>query len=500
VSIPPFRSATSLVADIRAGRLSAVEAARAAIDLIETLNPKVHAVVTTCVDEALAAAQRADQLAREGRFLGRLHGVPILVKDLFDFRAGLRNTFGCRAMADFIPDFTVEHVARLEAAGATLLGKTNTPEFGHKGVTDNLLFGPTCCPFDLRRNAGGSSGGSAAAVAVGMVPLAQGSDAGGSIRIPAAWSGVVGFKPTFGRIPLTRGSNAFGLTSPFVHVGPLTRTIADAALMAQVMAGPHADDPFCIPDDGMNLLEALKADAADLRVAYSRDLGVFAVEPEVAQVVEQSVAALADDGQPVEQLNLVLPISQDELAQLWLRQIGVLYLELFDTIAQQGPDLLTQFRDDIPEPIHAMVEQARRFSALDVRHDEALRTMLWRSIQQAFDPYDIVLTPTVGALPVLNSSDGRTMGPEMVCGRPVERCIGWCLTHPFNFTGHPAASVPAGLSSGGLPVGMQVIGRRFADEQVITMCRKIEQVRPWMDDLEAAVARLAGPLDPSRRT
>ncbi len=220
----------------------------ASIERIERLNPAVNAVVTTTFDLALEAAERADKLASAGNWLGPLHGVPILIKDLYDFRSGIRNTFGCPAMVDFVPDQTVAYIDRLEDAGAIILGKTNTPEFGHKGTTDNRLFGPTRCPFDLSRNAGGSSGGSAAAVAVGMVPLAQGSDAGGSIRIPAAWCGVVGFKPSYGRVPNTGAPNAFFSHTPFVHAGPLARTVRDAALMAQVMSGPHADDPFSLPD------------------------------------------------------------------------------------------------------------------------------------------------------------------------------------------------------------------------------------------------------------
>ncbi|MEX2317559.1 MAG: amidase [Pirellulales bacterium] len=489
--------ATELAQAVRERRLSASEAVRAAIDRIERFNPLVNAVVTTMFDEALAAAKEADRRAAAD-WIGPLHGVPILSKDLFDFKAGVRNTFGCPAMRDFVPDFTMAHVGRLEAAGAIILGKTNTPEFGHKGVTDNRLFGPTRCPFDLNLNAGGSSGGSAAAVAVGMTPIAQGSDAGGSIRIPAAWCGVVGFKPTFGRVPNTGAANAFGLTTPFVHAGPLARTVRDAALMAQIMSGPHADDPFSLPYDGMDLVAAVAtggpvATATEPpapRIAYSRDLGVFAVEPIVAGVVDDCVASLCDSGLAIEEIDVRLPLNQEELAQLWLRQVGVIYMELFDTMAKNGPDLLTDFADDVPPAVHAMIDMARRASASDLRRDDALRSQVWRTIQGVFAEYHGLLTPTVGALPVPNATDGATLGPAVVDGRAVERCIGWCLTHPFNFTGHPAASVPAGQTADGLPVGLQVVGRRFDDEQVIRICRRIEIVRPWTAALAAAKARL----------
>jgi amidase/aspartyl-tRNA(Asn)/glutamyl-tRNA(Gln) amidotransferase subunit A len=477
---------------MKARELSACEAVREAIERIERFDPLVNAVVTKTFDEALAAAEHADRCAAAGQWLGPLHGVPILIKDLFDFQAGIRNTFGCRATAEFVPNQTVAYIARLEEAGAIVLGKTNTPEFGHKGTTDNRLFGPTRCPFDLSRNAGGSSGGSAAAVAVGMVPMAQGSDAGGSIRIPAAWCGVVGFKPTFGRVPNTGAPNAFFSHTPFVHAGPLTRTVRDAALMAQVMSGPHGDDPFSLPDDGMDLVAAVENGTDSLRVAYSRDLGVFAVDAAVAARVDDCVDALREAELRIDDVELALPLDQDELSALWCREVGAIYLEMFDGMAHGGLDLLRDFADDIPAEIHAMVEAARRLTVLDLRRDEMARSRLWRSIQQLFADYDVLLSPTLSALPVTNSENGSTLGPATVDGRPVERCIGWCLTHPFNFTGHPAASIPAGLTPQGLPVGLQVVAGRFMDEIVISVCRHVELARPWLPVLEEAVVRMAG--------
>jgi amidase/aspartyl-tRNA(Asn)/glutamyl-tRNA(Gln) amidotransferase subunit A len=261
--------------------------------------------------------------------------------------------------------------------------------------------------------------------------------------------------------------------------------------MAQVMSGPHPDDPFSLPDDGMNLVAAVESDPSHLRIAYSRDLGVFAVEPAVATVVDDCIASLRDAGMAIEEIPLKLPLDQDELAHLWCREVGVMYLEMFDSFATNGIDLLAEFSGDIPEPIHKMVEQARQSSVLDLRHDDSLRTSVWRTLQGVFCDFDVLLTPTVSALSVPNAADGGTLGPATVNGRAVERCIGWCLTHPLNFTGHPAASVPAGQSSAGLPVGLQVVGRRFADEQVISLCGRIEQVRPWFSELDAVAAQLS---------
>jgi amidase/aspartyl-tRNA(Asn)/glutamyl-tRNA(Gln) amidotransferase subunit A len=300
----------------------------------------------------------------------------------------------------------------------------------------------------------------------------------------------VGFKPTFGRVPLNRAPNVFFSHTPFVHAGPLARTVRDVALMAQVMSGPHPDDPLCLPDDGMNLVAALKADAGKLRLAYSRDLGVFAVDPAVARVIDNCVEALRNSGLRIDQVDVTLPLDQEELAALWCREVGLMYLEMFEGMARGGRDLLKDFADDIPTAIHAMVDLARNATALDTRRDETLRSGVWRTVQSIFADHDVLLTPTLSATPVPNGSDGTTLGPAVVNGRPVERCIGWCLTHPFNFTGHPAASVPAGQTPDGLPVGLQVVGGRFRDDHVISVCRWVEQVRPWLAALETATAQL----------
>ena len=486
----PHLDATELARRVRVRDLSVVETVRGAIERIERVNPLINAVVTPIYDEATRRAKAADAALAEGRDVGPLFGVPILIKDLFDFKAGVRNSFGCRATADFVPDETSIHIQRLEAAGAIVIGKTNTPEFGYKGITDNRLFGPTSTPFAPGRNSGGSSGGSAAAVAADIVPLAHGTDAGGSIRIPAAWCGIVGFKPTFGRIPTSRGGNAFAAHTPFIHCGPLARTVRDAALMAQVMFGPADGDPFCLPATGTDLVAAAAGEPTVGRLAYSRKLGVFAVDPEVAKVVDECVERLRQSGVQIDEVEWSLPLDQEELAEVWRCQMGVLHLDMFDSMAKAGADVLRASANDIPEAIHAMVERARGLTALDMKHLDARRTLVWRAVQDLLSRYDGLLTPTLSVLPVENSHDGNTLGPANVCGKAVERCVGWCLTHPFNFTGHPAASVPAGLSSQGLPVGLQIVGPRFGDELVIALCRRVEQVRPWIDTLESVSARL----------
>jgi len=244
-----FLPATELAARICRRDLSPVEVVEAYLGRIKDRNPSINAYTLVPADQAMDAAREAETTMMSGRPLGPLHGVPVAIKDLDDL-AGVPSSMVSLAVQNRVPRTSAAAVERLTRAGAIVLGKTNTPEFGHKGITDNLRFGPTSTPWKLDYNSGGSSGGSAAAVADGMAALAQGTDGGGSVRIPAAFSGVVGFKPSFGRVPSVTRPDGFLWSHPLVHIGPLARTVADAALMTAVMAGPHAGDPLALPDDG----------------------------------------------------------------------------------------------------------------------------------------------------------------------------------------------------------------------------------------------------------
>src|SRR5437667_326618 len=401
-----YMPATEIAARIARRDLSPVEVVDAFLDGIARRNQTVNAYVLVLHEEARRLAREAEKAVVSGATLGPLHGLPIAIKDLFDFKAGVPNTFGCKPFKDWAPTVSATYVARLEEAGAIVLGKTNTPEFGHRGITDNYLFGPTSTPFRIGKNAGGSSGGSAAAVAAGLAPLAQGSDGGGSIRIPAAWCGVYGFKASFGRVAAVARPDAFMLAVPFAHAGPIARSVADAALMLGVMSGPDDRDPYSLPAEGADYAAATRRPVAGMRVAWSPELG--------------------------------------------------------------GSQ-----------------------SALDYRRDDVIRTEVLDALQDVFDECDILVCPTLAGLPVDNATDGNTLGPAEINGHSVDRLLGWCLTYPFNFTGHPAASIPAGLSRDGLPVGLQIAGRRFADETVIAASAAFEQARPWAAAY-GEVGKLAG--------
>lgn len=474
-----FMTATELGRRLRERELTAVEVAEAYLRRIDDLNHETRSFVTVTHDLALAAARRCDEAAAKGTFIGPLHGIPVGIKDLFDLRCGVRNTFGSLPLADFVPSETTPYVSRLESAGAVIVGKTNAPEFGHKGITDNLVCGPTSTPFDLSRNSGGSSGGSAAAVAAGLVPLAQGTDGGGSLRIPAAWCGVFGYKPSFGRVPDPTRPDSAASTNPFISAGPIARTVADAALMLDAMAGPHPRDVFSLPEHRDGWVDT-REDLKGVRIAFSPDLGGFPVEGEIADAVAQAVRAFESLGAQVDEVQLRLPADQFELSALWLRMCGVLYGTMLETVKAWGTDLLDH-ADQLTPAFRDIIMEAQRFTVHDLRRDAMLRTAVQDSLQDVLDDYDYLVAPTLATSPVKNGPKGQTAGPTEVNGVTVDPSIGWCLTYPVNFSGNPAASLPCGLTAAGLPIGMQIVGRRQADSAVLTASAAYESVSPWGD-------------------
>jgi len=473
--------ATEIATRIASRDISPVEVVAALLAAIDERNPALNAFITVLSDDALLEAHEAEQAVMRDAPLGPLHGVPVAIKDLFDFKKGVRNTFGSVPFADFVAPTTSAYVARLQRAGAIVLGKTNVPEFGHKGTTDNLLFGPCSTPFAVGKNAGGSSGGAAAAVSAGLVPLAQGTDGGGSVRIPAALNGVYGLKPSFGRIADQARPNAFVNSTPFVHVGPLTRTVADAALMLDAMAGPDPRDPYSLPTAPQPFSSAVGSSIAGFRIAYVAEMGDFPVEPAVTGVVQEAVMAFEQVGATIETVTLPFTYSQRELCDVWMREIGVLYADSMRNFTQYGfpAAFFDQHQDDFTPDFVRLVELGRSVTALEYKRDDAIRTTVLDPIADLLDRFDLLVLPTLAITSINNATDGLTVGPDRVNGIEVDPRLGWCLTYPINYTGHPAASIPAGLTSDGFPVGMQIIGRRFADDDVLAASAAFEAVRPW---------------------
>jgi len=469
-------SATELARRIRDGSLSPVTVVDALLDRIHERNDRTNAFVTVTDERAREAARDAERAVEDGEPLGPLHGVPVAIKDLTDV-AGVVTTRGSKLFEDAVAEENAVVVDRLLDAGAIVIGKTNSPEFGLGCTTDNRVAGPTGTPFAPDRIAGGSSGGSAAALADRLVPIAQGSDAGGSIRTPASCCGIYGFKPTFGRVPMAGRPNAFGHHSPFVHVGPMARTVEDAALALDVMAGAHPRDPFSLPNEGGGFVDALDGANVDVSVAYSPDLGAYPVDSAVRDVVGEAVVGFEDAGVTVERADPPLDLDNDEILDTYYTFATVLWRTLFDGLAEEyGVDPHGDDRDALAASTVETALEAEDVSTREYKAADRTRTRVYDAMTDLLTEYDLLVTPTLAVPPF---PIGQL--PTVVEGQPIEPRRGWLLTQPFNLTGHPVASVPAGFTDDGLPVGMQVVGRRLADADVLRASAAFERVRPWAD-------------------
>jgi aspartyl-tRNA(Asn)/glutamyl-tRNA(Gln) amidotransferase subunit A len=457
-----WRSARELVDLFRKKKLSPVEVTDAVLARIEQLNPTLNAFCLVASEQARAAAREAEIAVTKGEPLGPLHGVPLSIKDVL-FTRGLTTTGGSRLFADHVPDEDAISVARLKAAGAVVLGKTNTSEFGHKAVTENPLFGVTRNPWNPALTPGGSSGGAAAAVATGMGPLALGSDGGGSIRIPAAFCGVYGFKPSYGRVPHRAGFPGFAHVS---HVGPIARTVRDAALMLDVVAGGDDRDRQSLPDQPGAYVDACDGDVKGLHVAWTPDLGYASVDPRVVEICGDAAAEFESLGCHVE---VVSPGWENPE-------------ELFGTMI--AAQFYAAWSDHLPEAESrldpTLVKFIRRGGAVTARdYIRAVERVdaYWREVHAFLERFDLLLMPTVAVLPF---AAGQAP-PREIRGEPVS-VLGWMpFAFPFNLTGQPAASVPAGWTEDGLPVGLQIVGRRHADATVLAACAALEEARPWSE-------------------
>ena len=458
-----FTSANELAQLIRRRSLSPVEITRTVLERIERLNHQLGAYVMVHAERALGEARAAEQAVMASEPLGPLHGVPISIKDNL-WTTGERTTYGSRLLAEFVAPQDAPSVARLRAAGAVLVGRTNLPEFAWRGSTDNRLFGESRNPWDLTRTPGGSTGGGAAAVAAGLGPLALGSDGAGSIRIPASFCGLVGFKPTFGRVPMYPAAGGNELVA---HVCPLARTVRDVGLMMSAIARHDPRDPFALPDDGVDYRSACDESLArtPLRIAWSADLGFAPVERETREIAETAARAFAEIGVTVDEATPDLGDPSSILKILYGgAQAGAHAARSAEQKAQMDPDLV------------AYAEASAGLSVVEYVRAVGARQAMVDALRRFFERYDLLLTPTL-CLPAFPLG---VVGPTEVAGRKVTH-LGWTLCYPFNYSGQPAVSVPAGWTASGLPVGLQIVGRRLEDALVLRAAATFEALRPWAD-------------------
>ncbi len=453
-----YMPATDLAAAIRAKNVSPMEVVNAALAQIERLNPKLNAFCLVTADAARQAAQMAEQAVIRGESLGPLHGVPVSIKDLV-ITKGVRTMRGSKLYEHDVPTEDAPVVERLQAAGAIILGKTTTPEFGFKGVTDSPVTGISRNPWNLECTPGGSSGGAGAAVASGMGPLAIGTDGGGSIRIPSSFCGIYGLKPQLGRVPVYPAS----ATGDLSHAGPMTRTVRDSALMLNVIAGNDNRDRFSLPTSHPDYLRAVEGDIRGLRIAWSPDLGYAIVDPQVRQITAEAANAFAEFGCKVEEINPDFENPEELLQRFFYVNIGAMLQDYPDYESKIDPQLLD------------ILGEVKGLSAQEYSRSILRRSAYFDKIQRFFATYDLLLCPTVAVPPFQVGSEG----PREVAGRSVSRRAWFALTPPFNLTGQPAATVPCGFSADGLPIGLQIVGRRFDEATVLRASAAFEAARPW---------------------
>jgi aspartyl-tRNA(Asn)/glutamyl-tRNA(Gln) amidotransferase subunit A len=455
-----YMPATEMVAAIKAKRVSPVEVVDAVLARIDRLNPRLNAYCTVTREEARAAARAAEAAVMRGDATGILHGVPVSVKDLVVTK-GVRTTWGSKMFEHFIPDEDAPVVERLKGAGAIPLGKTNTPEFGFKGVTDNPVFGPTRNPWSLAHTPGGSSGGGAAAVAAGLGPLAVGTDGGGSIRIPCSCCGLFGLKPTLGRVA---AAPTYGGLETLSHTGPMTRTVRDAALMMNAIAGPHVRDISSLPSDGIDYVAEIGRAAQGLRLAWTPDWGYAPVDPEVLRITAAAAQRFTQAGCRIEE------------ATPGFQSPEIPFMVVFGgSLAARLGDKLPEWRDTMDPGLVLTIEEGLKHSAVQFVHAANWRRTLSDAFAKFFLRYDLLLTPTLAAPPLPVGVDYY----EEIGGRKVNPPGWFAFTYPINMTGYPSATVPCGWTAAGLPVGLQIIGPRFADALVLRAAAAFEEVAPW---------------------
>jgi aspartyl-tRNA(Asn)/glutamyl-tRNA(Gln) amidotransferase subunit A len=464
---------------IKAKEVSPVELLEAVLERIHALNPVLNAFCTLVEDDARADAQKAEAALLAGAEIGPLHGVPISIKDLIATK-GIRTVSGSQAYADLVPDEDDIVVERVRAAGAIVLGKTNVPEFGYMGATHNTVFGVTRNPWNLDKTPGGSSGGSAAAVVTGMGSLTLGSDGGGSVRIPSSLSGLYAMKASFGRVPLypgCRDPRYPGMSSweSLEHIGPMTRTVEDSALLLSVITGPDDRDRHSLPAANFDYLAALQGSIKGCKVGFSPDWGFVNVEQRVQTVIAHAAKVFAND------LGCEVEISHPGFDNLE---------DTFWTLVARDTDLtgMRAMADRLEgQMLPSLVELLRRpWTAEDFTNAamarQAVANTLWRHMRK----YDFIITPTLAVA----AFDLNIPGPPTIDGVPVTPAHWLSFTFPFNMTGQPAATVPAGWTDDGLPVGLQIVGRHLDDPMVLRASAAFEQAQPWKDRWPALLESL----------
>jgi aspartyl-tRNA(Asn)/glutamyl-tRNA(Gln) amidotransferase subunit A len=450
-----YTPATALARLIATREISPVAVTDAVLARAATVNPALNIFAREMADTARADARAAEAAVMRGDKLGPLHGVPITIKDNVAI-AGLPLANGSAVFLDAVPPADAVVVQRIRQAGAIIIGKTNLPEFAHKVVTDSPAFGTTRNPWNLERSPGGSSGGASAALAAGVAPLAVGTDGGGSIRCPASCTGVVGLKATLGLIPQETAPDAFAC---FFFCGPMARTVSDTALLLSVMAGPDGADPFSIGP--RPAAPSAETKIPGLRVGWVEHFGRYRTDPAVADLMRAAMTSLEGQGAVVEPIH---PACFDDVFEYY----AVLATTNHATRFGHLPAI---WGDRMSASIRASIANGQRYSGVEWMRAHTARTNLFRSVQTLFERFDVIATPTMTAPPKPLDAEGSIA---------TEAYGEWAAPlYPFNLSGHPAISVPAGFTADGLPVGLQMVGPWFGEQRLLDVATVLEQIHDW---------------------
>jgi Asp-tRNA(Asn)/Glu-tRNA(Gln) amidotransferase A subunit family amidase len=468
-----YMSACEMVDKIKNQEITSEEITEIIIERIEKLNPLINAYCTPTFDLAREMAKNADEVIKKGEKISLLHGVPVSIKDETETK-GIRTTFGCKIFENNIARNDEAVVKRLRDAGVVILGKTNTPAFGYKGETDNLIFNTTKNPWNLEKTPGGSSGGAASAVVSGLGPIGIGSDGGGSIRLPSSFCGIFGLKSTFGRVPQDV-MKVGGYLGTLTHKGPLVRYVKDAALVLDIITGLDDSDRYSVPKPNYSYLERLYERPKKLKIGYSLDLGfVKALDPEIEESVLDGIQKFEEFDWSIEKIRIRLKDPESTFMTIW--KSGIAYL--------MGP-YLEKGKDKLDSDLVDMIYTGLNYSTNEIKIAEVQREMVYEEICKIFKKCDILITPTVAcsAFDLGKSKiNPKTMKTEIIINGKNMTEVGWVpFTYPFNMSGHPAASIPCGWSSEGLPIGMQIVGKRFDELLVLQVSQAFEEIAPWQD-------------------
>ena len=461
-------------------KISPVEVVKYFLDRIEKLNKSVNAFVYVKADYALEKARALEARLEKGENCGPFAGVPFALKDFLPNKKGWQSSHGgveCLVATD---ETDSVFCMAMEKAGGIAIGKTNAPAYGFRGTTDNLMYGPTSTPFNTKYNSGGSSGGSAAAVAAGLVPIAEGGDAGGSIRIPACFCNLYGFKAGVGTVPSVCRPDAWSATHPLCFNGGLTKTVTDSAILMDYMNYEDKRDPYSLPKT-CDFYKELENLPKNLKIAFTGDFGIFEVEDEVRTKVGEGAKKFRELGFTLDEYKFNFKHDAATLSDLWCKGITIDCALELNHLKAQGIDLLKDHEKDFPQEFIYWKKIVDGLGIEDLYEFNLARTDVLDQFEDAFSKYDLIISPVSCVSSILNAADRNTKGPDFVNGKKVESLIGWTQTFLANFTGNPAASIPAAISDDGVPIGMQIIAPRHKELLLFQASRAYEKKFPWQD-------------------